>query len=162
MFSIPEKVKDLRSEIFTPSGETKRYEYIEVIGDDGAKALKVSREIDISEYINSSLEDSLIYNILDKYARGDLSALNRATGQFLDCTGLPTSFLEAHQYVKNAENLFSQFPDDLKSKFGSFKDFQADLISGSAYDKLTSYELSKSESFKPSESEVSNNVNASE
>lgn len=156
MFSIPVK----RDPVFTPSGDRLRSEFIEVVGDDGARCLRKSRDIDVFDYIQTSLDDTLIYNILDKYARGDVTALNRANGAYVDCVGLPTTFLEAHEYVKNAEKLFNQFPDELRDKFGSFSAFRDELISGKAYEKLTSYEASKSvvEPVK----EVDSNVPASE
>lgn len=145
----------------TPSGDRYRYEYIEVIGKDGAKFLEETRKVDVYEFIQTSLDGTLIYNVIDRYKRGDVQALDRRTGLYVDCTGLPTSFLEAHKYVKSAETVYKKLPDDVKSLFGSFDGFRDDLISGSAYKKLTSYELSKSRVSEPAK-EVVSDVNATE
>lgn len=84
---------------------------------DGVYRLVKSGVHNISAYVQASLEDTLIYNILDRFVKGDISALMHRKGQFLDVTGMPSTLAEAQQLMINASEKFEKLPDDIKAKF---------------------------------------------
>lgn len=62
--------------------------------------------------------DSCDLNILlARFANGDTSALNQRVGQYLDVTGMPTSYAEAFEMTQNAADMFASLPADIKNAY---------------------------------------------
>lgn len=85
---------------------------------DGVTRLVKAGETNLYEYVQSSKEDTLIYNLLDRFAKGDVTALTSRRGQFIDVTGMPTTLAEAQQVMINATEKFNHLSDEVKAKFG--------------------------------------------
>lgn len=91
--------------------------YEPIVEDGVEKLVKSDRQRNLREYVHSSEEQCLIYNILDRFTKGDVTALNHRKGQFIDVTGMPTTLAEAQQLMIKAQTRFDHLSDDEKAKF---------------------------------------------
>lgn len=71
-------------------------------------------EIIISEYINSFRDECLIENIIRRFNNGDLSALNRVQGAYIDSTQLPKDIHTANKMLNYAQTIYNSLGSDLK------------------------------------------------
>ncbi len=85
--------------------------------ETGAHELKQKGEIDLYAQIQSFKDSTDINFILERYARGDVSALSKIQGVYGDFTAMPTTLAELSQRVLDAENLFYQLPLDVREQF---------------------------------------------
>lgn len=90
----------------------------EVDKDTGHKRLVCSGETNIYNRIQASLEQSKLENILRRAQMGDDTALNAAQAQFLDVTGMPSSFGEMQNIICKAKSNFEQLPLSVREQFG--------------------------------------------
>lgn len=105
---------------FTPSstdGLAPVYE--ERFDSNGAIHLVETGKTDLNAFIQASKESTLVYNILDRFQRGDVGVLDQVRGFFADVTDMPNSLMEAHQLVTRIANGFDSLPSDIKSEFGN-------------------------------------------
>ncbi len=104
---------------------------IEINKDTGKKELKATGKTNIYEFIQKSLEDTKVYNILKKCEMGDTEALNRAVGAYGDFTSAPRSLAEAQQLIINAEKEFNSLPLEIRKEFNySVSEFLAGFGNG--------------------------------
>lgn len=83
----------------------------------------VTGEHNLYDYVQASAEDVEIYNILDRFTRGDFTALMQKKGQFLDVTGMPSTLAEAQQLMINATVKFNSLPKDVRNQFNDVTDY---------------------------------------
>lgn len=107
---------------FAPSSSGFAPVYEERINSDGVMSLVRTGEHNINEFVQTSLEGTKVYNILERFQLGDVSALEKVKGFYADVTQVPTSLLEAHNLMKNISKNFDKLPPDLKAKFGNSAD----------------------------------------
>lgn len=111
---------------------------IEINKETGKKELKATGKTNIYEFIQKSLDDTLVYNILKKFEAGDLDALNRAVGAYGDFTNAPRSLAEAQQLIINAEKEFNKLPLDVRKEFNySASEFLAGFGNGKVQQVFT-------------------------
>lgn len=102
----------------TPSGEKIVPTYSLVIDKDtGKEELKETGKTNLYDYIQSSLEETLIYNIIERYNSGDVDALNKIQGFYGDVTTMPKNLAEAQQIMINAQKVFNDLPVDVRAKY---------------------------------------------
>ena len=105
--------------------------YGEKIDKDGKVHVVVTGKTNLYEKIQASKDDTLIYNILDRFAAGDVSVLQRHQGFYADLTDMPKTLAEAQQSLITAENYFNKLPLDVRSEFNhSFSEFLASASAG--------------------------------
>lgn len=97
------------------NGKTPVFE-IRVV--DGVESLVQIGEDDTFAFIQAGLEDTLIYNILDRYKYGEVDVIARRQGFYADVVGMPKTLSEAQNLLKNISNNFDKLPDQVKSKVG--------------------------------------------
>lgn len=108
------------STIAAPHGDEEQISYIEVRDPvSGMTRLEETDRINISDYINSFLEDTKIENILERCMRGDTSALERMAGYYADVTNVPTSISEIYSNLKRCEADFAKLPAKMKEAFNN-------------------------------------------
>lgn len=90
---------------------------------DGVRNLVIVGETNLFDYVQASKDDTLIYNLLDRFTRGDITALLAKKGQFLDVTGMPTTLAEAQQLMINATERFNHLPAEQRAKFADVNDY---------------------------------------
>ena len=84
---------------------------------DGVRKLVKTGVNPLNEFVQKSLADTQIYNILAKYERGNTDALNVSVGQFFDSSGFPKNLADAQNSIIKANRYFDSLPLDLRNKF---------------------------------------------
>ncbi len=85
-------------------------------------------EDNLYEYIQSFKESCDINNIVARFARGDVDALNRVQGTYFDAVGMPTTYAELLNTVIAGRELYDSLPLEVKEKFGfSFERWMSSL-----------------------------------
>lgn len=87
------------------------------IDDDGVRDLAVVGQTDTYAYIQSFAQSTDINYILDRFARGDESALSKIQGVYGDFTNVPKTLAELSQRALDAENIFNALPLDTRAQF---------------------------------------------
>ncbi len=104
--------------------------------------------------IQSHKDSCDIYKLLERYQAGDVSALSRVAGQYIDITDAPTTLAEAYTFVSNAEKFFSKLPLKLRDAYDHDPSkFISDLGSSRCNDLL-------SDAFGSTDSSVDNSVSS--
>lgn len=107
----------------------------EEVYEDGKRVLKETGRQNLNEFVQASLAETEIYNILARYQRGDESALNKTVGQFMDVVGMPTNLAEAKQALINIEREFNDLPGDVKAVFNNSVDEFVQVVSTGKLDE---------------------------
>ncbi len=103
--------------ISAPIGSGYDPVYEERIVEGKRKLVKVG-ENPLNEFVQKSLAETQIYNILRKFENGNVEILNKTVGQFMDVTGMPTSLAEAQNQIIRVNKYFDSLPLDVREKFG--------------------------------------------
>lgn len=132
-----------RPHYYSPVGSSFSVTFEESISDSGEPVLVRTGETDNYSYIQASLPDSLVYNIINRFLRGDESALVGSVGRFADITGAPTNLHEAQKMIKHAETEFLKLPPDFRAEFGgTVEGLLAAISSGTFNDTLKKFDKS--------------------
>ena len=111
--------------VVPPIGNGTAPVYEEVL-DDGDPHLRVSGHDNLFEYVQASKDETNIYTIIERYRRGDITALSKNNGQYIDVTGMPTTLMDAYAVMNKARRNFEAMPEDVRVKFGD--DFNVYLL----------------------------------
>ena len=101
----------------TPKGSKYANKYSEQLDEYGKKKLIVVGKTNIYEMIQQDLEDCNIYNILNRVANGEFSALKQREGTYIDCTNMPTTLMEYQNIVLKAKEEFYELPIEVRKEF---------------------------------------------
>lgn len=117
--------------VFTPSPTGRAPVYEEVIGLKGDRYLKKTGEHNLNDFVQASKAGTLVYNILDRFQRGDVSVLQKTAGFYADVTAMPKTLFETHQFLDSLSQKFESLDPKIKDKFdGSFDKFVKGLENG--------------------------------
>lgn len=146
----------------SPTGISTAYEVR--LGSDGVSHLVPVGKHDLNEFVQASLEGTKVYNIIDRFALGDESVLNKVKGFYADVVGMPSSLAEAHDLMVSIDKKFAELPAKLKQVFGNSSSKFAsalrdgsinEIFSGLAQENVPDQEVSTSESVQMKEGVVS-------
>lgn len=84
---------------------------------DGRYELVEVGKSNLYDEIQSHKDSCDIYKLLERYQNGDVSALSKVAGQYLDITDAPKTLAEAYTFVSNAERFFSKLPLKLREQY---------------------------------------------
>lgn len=124
---------------------SKEIDTFEIQVDDktGKKELVKVGKTNIYKKIQANLEETQIYNILDKFNAGNpeiVERLQRIDGVFGDFTNAPKSLAEAQQKIIDAHNEFLKLPSDVRKEFNnSTTEFLAGLENGKIEEVLKKF-----------------------
>lgn len=121
--------------VVPPIGDGTAPKYEEVF-ENGSYKLVVSGKENLFDLVQASKEETLVYNIIDRYQRGDVTALQQRVGQYMDVVGMPKNLAEAHAVMLDVERKFNALSPDVKSKFGNDVNVFIETVSHSTPDKL--------------------------
>lgn len=116
-----------RERIPANSGERFKALYTPVFDKDGNFELQVSGKEDLYAFIQSHAESVDIHVILERFARGDVSALSKVQGTYGDFTTVPKTYAELLNSVIQGEQYFLSLPVEVRAKFDH--DFHKWMIS---------------------------------
>lgn len=127
----------------------------EEIFENGHSRLKKTGSENLFEFVQSSKEETLVYNIIARYRRGDVNALNQRAGQYLDVVGMPTNLAEAYSVMQDVQRKFDSLAPEVRKNFSNDVNVFIDVVTHSKPDELISYfGVTKNDVAK----EVNNNV----
>ena len=108
----------------------------EEVFENGYSKLVVVRRDNLFDFVQASKADTLVYNIISRYQRGDLNALNQRFGQFMDVVGMPTNLAEAYATMIDVQRKFDMLDSDLKAKFDNNVNVFVSKVSTATADDL--------------------------
>lgn len=85
--------------------------------ETGKKELEESGKTNIYDKIQAAKEGTLIYNILDRYQKGETDVLKKLNGQYGDFTQMPKTLAEMQQKLIDSEKMFNELPLELRKEF---------------------------------------------
>lgn len=107
-----------RVRVFANVGNRFKDTYHAVVQDNGSVDLEKDGVEDVYAFIQSHKDSVDINLLLQRYARGDVSSLNKVAGAYGDFTNFPKTYAEALQAVISAEAMFNDLPLETRAKFG--------------------------------------------
>ena len=106
-----------RAVIPSNPGSMFHNDYKMKVFDDGTRDLVVVGQIDTYEMIQSHKDSVDLKLTLERFARGDESAINRRQAFFGDFTNMPTTLSELSQRILDAQDLFNTLDVDARRAF---------------------------------------------
>lgn len=91
--------------------------YGKEVDKEGKVHIVETGKTNIYEKIQASKDETLVYNILDRFNAGDVTALNQRKGSYGDFTAMPKTLAEAQQSLIDAENYFNSLPLEVRKEF---------------------------------------------
>lgn len=73
--------------------------------------------VNLYDEIQSHRESVELSTLLQRYAQGDATALNKIQGVYADVVDMPSTYSELFDRVRDAENSFNALPDDVRALF---------------------------------------------
>ena len=109
---------DPRERVHANPGSPVRILYSPKFDEKGVMSLVESGKENLYEFIQSHKESCDIHVILERFARGDVSALERVQGTYGDFSNMPRTYADMLNLVHSAEDAFSNLPVDERAKYG--------------------------------------------
>lgn len=104
---------------YSNPGERLKYDYREVIDEDGKFRIEPDGVTDIQEFIEASADSVDINNIIDRYIAGDESAFEKLEGMYADVSGMPRNLMDIMNINLRVEQAFNELPNDIKNVYGN-------------------------------------------
>lgn len=92
--------------------------YTEEIDEKGRKTIKAIGKHNFYKQIQAYKDDTMVYNILERFKNGDITALNKKSGAIYgDFTKAPKTIQEAHAKISQSHQIFEKMPLEVKREF---------------------------------------------
>lgn len=139
-----------------------RYKRERVLKDiNGIPHLDDCGKSDLYEYIQSHKDSVDINVILERYQNGDITALDRTKGQYLDVANAPKSLAEMYSFIKNCTTFFDGLPLKVRQEYDfNPAAFVADIGSKRFMDLMSDKDVSVAPAAAAATSESEGEVNA--
>lgn len=112
----------------TCAGSPVKEEFAAEVAMDGNIVLHKIGETDLQAAIQSHLESCDLNTIMQRYAAGDESVLQRRQMLFFDASDMPTTYPEMYARLQQAERFFESQSVEFKDKYhGSWQEFLGSL-----------------------------------
>ena len=144
-----------------PHGSAIRSEKVLHVDALGNKRLEVVREFNQYEVIQSFADETKIEKILERYERGDLSALNQRQPMYFDATAMPQTLAEMYEVLRKAEDVYNNLDSDTRRSIGSYSEFLAEFSTSDGISRaLSALGLVEPSSVDVNDSIIGGDVNA--
>lgn len=110
------------------SGERKRPIYQRQCETGKEATLVKVGESDLQDFIQSFADECDVSRIVQRYANGDSSVLQRVQGVYCDVVGVPTDLTTAFQTVSAARAYYETLPEAARRDFGSLGKFLDSVV----------------------------------
>lgn len=104
---------------YTHSGDSVQISYIESVDEHGQPCLKESGVINLVELHQQGRDLCDIKQMILRFQRGDLNALNQRECFFADVADLPNTPQDVSRLAIEAKSMFMQLSAEERSKFGN-------------------------------------------
>lgn len=112
-----------------PSGDSVVQDYELEYSPQGVPHLVPTGTYDLYDVIQSFRDECDLGKIFQRYANGDVMALNKRQGVYADISEMPQDIFTAANLLDRVEGIYNGLSEDLRSRVGSFEDFLADPLS---------------------------------
>lgn len=106
-----------------PSGDSVVQEYELEYSPQGVPHLVPTGTYDLYEVIQSFRDECDLGKIFQRYANGDVMALNKRQGVFADISDMPQDIFAAATLIERVEAIYNGLDEATRSRVGSFEDF---------------------------------------
>ena len=106
-----------------PAGDSVVQEFELEYSPQGVPHLVPTGTYDLYEVIQSFRDECDLGKIFQRYANGDVMALNKRQGVYADISELPQDVFAAANLLDRVEAIYDGLSEDLRSRVGSFEDF---------------------------------------
>lgn len=103
--------------VFANPGDRDKVVYSPVFDKEGNFDLQPSGKEDLYAFIQSHAESVDIHVILERFARGDVTALSKVQGTYGDFTTIPTTYAGLLNAVIQGEQYFMDLPVETRAAF---------------------------------------------
>lgn len=117
--SVPVSRFDTSEDVSTCAGSPVKVEYAAEVSGTGIIMLHAIGETDLDAYIQSFEESTNINTILERYAAGDESVLNRRQMLFFDSSEMPSTYPEMFERLQKAEMFFDNQSAAFRERFNN-------------------------------------------
>ena len=100
-------------------GDPIKVLYSPVFDRKGVMTLEESGRENLYDFIQSHRDSVDLHKILERFASGDVSALQQRSGAFGDFTEMPTNYADLLNTVIAGERTFDSLPRDVRERFGN-------------------------------------------
>lgn len=107
-----------RARFFSPSGTGKEDVFQPVFVKGDCRVLKKVGESDFYEIIQSFKEECSVKRIVERYQAGDLQALRRVQGLYIDVVDAPSSLVEAYETINGVKDAFTSLTPEAQAYYG--------------------------------------------
>lgn len=108
---------DQRERVPANAGTREHILYTAQFDDQGNHILVESGKENLYDYIQSHKESVDIHVIMERFARGDVEALQRRQAMFGDFTELPTTYAGMLNAIQLGEQHFMSLPLEVRQRF---------------------------------------------
>lgn len=108
-----------------PAGDSVVQEYELEFSPQGVPHLVPTGTYDLYEVIQSFRDECDLGKIFQRYANGDVMALNKRQGVYADISQMPQDIFAASNLLERVEAIYDGLSQDLRARVGSFADFLA-------------------------------------
>lgn len=98
-------------------GDPEKIIYSPVFDKEGNLDLQPSGKENLYDFIQSHAESVDIHVILERFARGDVTALSKVQGTYGDFTTIPKTYADLLNAVIQGEAYFMSLPVETRAKF---------------------------------------------
>lgn len=138
---------DAHDRVPANAGTREHILYMAQFDDLGNHTLVESGKEDLYAYIQSHKESCDIHVIMERFARGDVQALQRRQAMFGDFTDFPTTYAGMLNAIEAGEQHFMSLPLEVRQKFdNSFQKWLAAMDDMPSFLQKMSVEPVKAES----------------
>lgn len=108
---------------FCSAGDSVVQEYELEYSPQGVPHLVPTGTYDLYDVIQSFRDECDLGKIFQRYANGDVMALNKRQGIFVDISEMPQDIFAAANLLERVEAIYNGLSADLRARVGSFEDF---------------------------------------
>ncbi|ALS03429.1 VP3 [Gokushovirus WZ-2015a] len=131
------EAKEVHLRVSSNLGSRVKTVYSPVFDETGHMELREAGKEDLYAYIQSHKESCDIHVILERFAKGDVTALQRRQAMFADFTEFPKTYAEMLNSIQTAENYFNSLPVDIRANFNhDFHQFLASMDKSDFLDRM--------------------------
>lgn len=112
-----------------PAGDSVVQEFELEYSPQGVPHLVPTGTYDLYEVIQSFRDECDLGKIFQRYANGDVMALNKRQGVYADISEMPQDIFSADSLIERVEAIYNGLSHDLRARVGSFEDFLANPLS---------------------------------
>lgn len=105
------------------SGDSLVQEFELEYSPQGVPHLVPTGTYDLYEVIQSFHDECDLGKIFQRYANGDVMALNKRQGVFADISEMPQDIFSAANLLERVEAIYNGLSEDFRARVGSFEDF---------------------------------------